>query len=147
VPGRASPPEPGPALAVKLDSPLTERTTVMPIFRRPLDATFANVVLDGAGNGTASIGPQTVRERWYPTNVGVTVSSDNSEPACKIFSGPAVSPIYYVDGTGTGSFDSTDSIAGKELHAGDKVWAVWTGGDPGAIATVTVTGEYQIGHN
>jgi hypothetical protein len=110
--------------------------------RRPLEHAFATVTLNGSGNGTASIGPTRVRERWYPSIVSVSVSSNASEPACKTYRGPQITDAAFVDGTYTGSSDSTDSFQGTELHAGDKVWAVWTGGDPGATATVTVTGEY-----
>jgi hypothetical protein len=112
--------------------------------RRPLN-TFAQVTLDGSGNGTAKIGPTRVREIWFPTIISVVVSSNTAEPVCKIFAGPTATQNNFTDGTFTGSQDSTDSIQGTQLNVGDFVFAVWTGGDVGAIATVGVTGEYQIG--
>lgn len=113
--------------------------------RRALDSAFATVILDGSGNGIASLGPSRPRERWYPAIVAVSVSSNVNEPTCKIYMGPQISAATFVDGTYTGSNDSTDSGNGSEVHVGEQVFAQWTGGDAGATATVTVTGELQIG--
>jgi hypothetical protein len=113
--------------------------------RLTLPEIVAEVTLDNSGDGIASIGPTRAGERWYPSCARVTVSSNASEPICTVFIGPIAEPSAIIDITGTGSDDSTDSCQGSQLNLGDKVWAQWTDGDPGARATVTVKGEYQIG--
>lgn len=105
---------------------------------------FAAVTLDASGNGTAKIGPNAHGVTWHPQVVSVKTSTKVKSPGCSIYAGFKVSDQFFVDGTYTGEQDSTDSIAGQELHLGQFAWAVWTGGDVGAQATVTVTGSKDI---
>jgi hypothetical protein len=81
---------------------------------------------------------------WRPTQVSVKTSTAVNSPTCNVYAGFKVSDQFFVDGTYTGEKASTDSIGGQELWLGQFVWAVWTGGDPGAQATVTVTGTKDI---
>jgi hypothetical protein len=48
----------------------------------------------------------------------------------------------FIDGTNTGSLDSTN--VSFTLYPGMKVTGVWTGGDPGATATMTLVGDNQV---
>ncbi len=105
---------------------------------------FATVTLDGSGNGTAKIGPKAHGVVWHPTVASVKTSTKVKSPICNIYAGSLVNDQSFIDGTYTGEADSTDSIAGQELHLGQYVWAVWTGGDVGATGTVTVTGTKDI---
>lgn len=105
----------------------------------------ASVQLDGSGNGTVGTGPLSAREVWLPAYVHVQVSSDNLEAVCNIYVGDSVSPQNFRDATCTGSLgDSSDHVSSSVIECGSKVWAVWTGGDPGATATLTVTGTKTI---
>lgn len=102
----------------------------------------ANVVLDGSGKGTAKAGPLSARETWQPEVASVSASTNAAEAQCRIYSGDAPIPANYVDGTLSGSTgDSTGHVAGNQLRKGSYIWAVWTGGDPGAVATLKVTGS------
>lgn len=102
----------------------------------------APVTLDGSGNGTAKLGPRNARETWYPTlaSVGTNQAAVTAEAQCKVYEGSDPSQANFVGGTLSGSTgDSTDGVRGP-LEVGEYVWAVWTGGDPGAQAYLNVQG-------
>jgi len=104
----------------------------------------AQAVLDGSGNGTASAGPQNPGEIWYPAAVAVKASTNVKEAQARVYAGNAATDAYFADGTTWGSTgDSTSNVAGP-LFPGQQIFAVWTGGDPGAVATVTITGTRQV---
>lgn len=105
--------------------------------------TSASVKLDGSGNGTASIGPD-VGAHWELGTIAVSVETATLEPTCDIYVS-AVAPGNLVDGTYTGSRDSTDSANGLKLGPGQKVFAVWKGGDANAKATVSIFGTVTTG--
>jgi hypothetical protein len=110
-----------------------------------LSGQFGQVVLNGSGNGTAKVGPLTERETWNPTMAFVSVSTNTKEAVCAIFVGHDASAPYQVDASYAGSSgDSTGRVAGKVLRQGNFIWAVWTGGDVGATATLTVNGTREI---
>lgn len=105
----------------------------------------ATVTLDGSGDGTARVGPLSAREVWYPANVHVSASTNTNEAQCSIYAGDAAIAQYFRDGTFSGSSgDATDRVSADAIKVGSYVWAAWTGGDAGAVATLTVTGEREI---
>jgi hypothetical protein len=107
---------------------------------------FASVTLNGSGNGTAKVGPLTAREVWSPTNASVKTNQTviTNEAQCALYSGPSATQPNFKDLTFTGSSgDASDKIAGR-LKVGNYIWAVWSGGDAGAIATLSVTGTKEI---
>ncbi|HEY1618005.1 MAG TPA: hypothetical protein VGG25_10330 [Streptosporangiaceae bacterium] len=109
---------------------------------------YAVVTLNGQGNGTAQLGPRSLREKWTPSLVSV---STNQAPAaivnqaqCQVFEGEDTTQPCYIGGTLSGSTgDSTTNLWGP-LTCGQYVYAVWTGGDPGAQAVLKVTGTKDI---
>ena len=103
------------------------------------------VTLNGSGNGTVKIGPGAHGVVWKPSRIAVKVSSATLSPTCQIFIGNTATAENFIDGTFTGQQNATDSAVGQELRLGQYVWAVWTGGDVGAQATVTVTGSKDVG--
>lgn len=106
---------------------------------------IGQVQLDGSGNGTAKVGPVGAREVWSPSSAAVSVATNAAEAACKIYVGDSPIPGNFVDGTLSGSTgDSTDRVAGSQVALGSWVWAVWAGGDPGAIATLNVSGTKTV---
>lgn len=105
----------------------------------------AFVTLDVSGNGTAKLGPAAHGVAWKPSRVGVKTSTSVLSPKCIVYAGSSPTSDNFVDGTFTGQANATDAIVGQELRLGSYVWAVWTGGDAGAQATVTVTGSKDIG--
>lgn len=102
---------------------------------------FAHVILDANGNGRVSIGPTVVRERWAPTQATVSVSTSVLESQCDLYLGVGGVPGRLMGSTRTGSSGDPYGFAGFELQPGQNLVAVWTGGDAGAVATITVFGE------
>jgi hypothetical protein len=108
----------------------------------------AVVTLNGAGAGTAQLGPRGMRERWAPAVASVKTNQATvvNEAQCRVYCGPYASPPNFVDGTLSGSTgDSTSNISGQTVTCGEYVFAVWTGGDAGAQGYLTVTGTKTIG--
>lgn len=106
---------------------------------------FAVITLDGSGNGTAKVGPESAREHWIVENAAVAANSNpTNESTCQIFVGD-VNTKKLRDNTFTGSSgDSTDRCQSDLIKCGAFVWASWTGGDPGVQATLTVTGKKRV---
>jgi hypothetical protein len=111
----------------------------------PIRPGSVTVVLSGSGAGTARIGPAGARETWQAEAASVSVSTSTAEAQCRIYVGDSATAPNYVDGTLSGSTgDSTGRVSARPLKLGDYVWAVWTGGDPGAVATLNVTGTRTV---
>jgi hypothetical protein len=105
----------------------------------------ASVKLSGSGSGTAKVGPISAREQWRPENVHVSVSTATAEAACSIYIGDSVIARNFRDTTFSGSSgDSSDRVNADRVNVGEYVWAVWTGGDPNATGTLTVTGTKTV---
>jgi hypothetical protein len=105
----------------------------------PLNAK-AYVTLDANGNGTASTGPQSFREQWSGVVAAVRVATNVNEAICSTYAPDATT---FCDATTWGSTgDSTQNVTTVQM--GGNVFAVWSGGDPGAVATLTVTGTKQV---
>jgi len=103
----------------------------------------AQVTLDGSGNGTASIGPLSPGEVWDDLIAAVRVATNVNEAICTVYSGAAATAGYARGATTWGSTgDSTGQLS--EVRVGGQVFAVWTGGDAGAVATLTVTGTRTV---
>ena len=104
--------------------------------------TSTQIKLDGSGNGTAKIGP-IVGQRWDLSVAAVSITNAVLIPLCSVYMGGSPTPDNFVDGTYTGSFDSTDRVQGLPITNGQYCWAVWSGGDPNAIATLSITGSQE----
>lgn len=111
---------------------------------RPLSQPFGQVTLDGSGNGIASIGPQRVREHWQLNSVSVSVATNTKEAQCSVYMGTVIGPSTFFGQTFTGSTGDTCGI-GQDMQTGMRIFAKWTGGDPGSVATVIANGTYSIG--
>lgn len=98
-----------------------------------------DVVLNASGNGTASIGPNGY-ETWNVTKISVFVSSNTLEPTARVYLG-SVSPQNLIDGTYTGSTDSSDTSV--TVLPNQEMLCVWTGGDVGATATLSLYGTKE----
>lgn len=104
-----------------------------------------SVVLNASGGGTAKLGPN-IGQRWNILTASVLVPTPNVlVPPCNIYIGGAPISDFFIDGTYTGNLDSTSRTAGYILSAGDFIFAVWTGGDVGAKATLSIYGQQQYG--
>lgn len=98
----------------------------------------ATVVFDSNGSGTSFIQPGSAREIWGIGYISVTSTSTNNVPTVKFYRGSIVEPNF-VTGTFSGTLD-VDSMPNTQLRQGERLWALWSGGDPGATGTFSVTG-------
>jgi hypothetical protein len=106
--------------------------------------TNASVTLGGSGNGTVSLGPQ-VGQRWRLRTASILIPNAILIPQCKIYMGGAALDPFFIDGTYTGALASTSNVNGRPLTNGQRIFAVWTGGNPGAVATLTIAGTVETG--
>ena len=103
----------------------------------------AYATLDGNGDGTAYIGPLSSGEIWSDLTAHVNAATNMNEAICKIYGGAAATQGYFADATTWGSTgDSTSNL--QTVRVGGNVFAVWSGGDPGSLATLTVTGTKTV---
>jgi hypothetical protein len=103
------------------------------------------VILDGSGNGTVVLRPRNAREVWRVTGASVSVSSNNNEPTFVLYDrDPTLKRSK--GGTYSGSMSSDTSLNPFELQnaRGDYVTGIWTGGDAGATAILTLTVERRF---
>lgn len=104
----------------------------------------ASVVLDDTGAGSVAVGPTSQGEQWTVASVGVHCSTNVNESMCRVYAGNGDSSAYFVDATTWGSTgDSTDSVA-FPIMPGMSITAVWSGGDAGATAYVSVYGTRTV---
>ena len=103
----------------------------------------ARVVLNAAGGGIARVGPRAAGVRWDVRQVTVS-STSAAVPIAELFLGEPA-PGASLGGTYDGNRDSTDVQV--TLYSGQLLAVVWTGGDPGASATVSVLGDNVIGED
>lgn len=115
----------------------------------------AQVKLDGSGNGTAVITPGQAGAPgsgvgaarnsgllWNVTGVSVSASSSASDAKASVFISYGIlssTQADFLGQTATGSSGDTCSV-NVSLKPGDWITVKWTGGTPGAIATMRVTG-------
>ena len=107
----------------------------------------ASVTLNGSGNGTVQLGPKSAGEVWFPSvvSVGTNETVITDEANCSVYVGPYAGQGYFVDLTIFGSTGASSSnIKGQVVYPGNFIWAVWTGGDNGAQATLNVSGTKQV---
>lgn len=106
----------------------------------------AIITLNGAGAGTAKVGPLSAREVWHPETASVSANQNpTNEAQCLVYVGLSATQSNFRDGCIDGSTgDSTDRVAGKDVKVGEFIWAVWTGGDAGVQAVLTVTGTKDV---
>jgi hypothetical protein len=100
----------------------------------PLNFEYS-IVANAQGGGTIEKGPETPGVKWNLATAGVKSSSTTLVPTCTIFMNNVM-----VDGTYTGTLDSSGMVDSIPLTNGQKIKAVWTGADVGATLTLSITG-------
>lgn len=100
--------------------------------------TGGRVTLDINGNGAIILRPDNAHQRWMVKNTVVQVSTNTLEPQCFVYVGQPMS-TNAVDSTYTGSNDTSNSE--YDVPYGSFITVQWIGGDPGAIASVAMSGD------
>ncbi len=102
----------------------------------PLSESYT-AVLDASGNATLRFGPTRRGQTWKPTLLAVSIPNPTRVPSATVTNGSVG-----LGETFTGSGDSTD-LAGTVVFPGQQITVVWTGGDAGAVATASITGDIE----
>lgn len=104
------------------------------------------VILDGSGNGTAQLGPQG-SSVWTGVIIAIQVApgvsgavANPKTPQANYYVGPRADPSYLVDFTTMGNGNSSARAAGYPISVGELVIVVWSGGQPGYVATLSLLG-------
>ena len=120
------------------------------LYDRPVTVDLGNdgmaptAVFTAAGTATALVGPSGGGDSWSLDQCSVSTSVgllDSSQ--CIVFVGPQPVPQCQVAPTLAGG-GSQFGLGGIGLSYGWFVWAVWTGGTPGATGTLRVTGQKTV---
>jgi len=107
--------------------------------------TSASVKLDASGNGTAQAGPGLPGVSWQPETVAVSAAPPvSSEAQCNVYLGLSAQAGSLLGATSTGSTGDSTDVHGQTVWPGQFLIAVWTGGDPGATATMSIFGQKQV---
>ncbi|MFE9102952.1 hypothetical protein [Actinomadura geliboluensis] len=101
----------------------------------------AQAVLDASGNGSVRLGPQRHGIRWIIRRITVQTSTDTLVPQARVYRG-GIGDASFISGTFVGSFDSDDGLE-EQLDNGEYLTVAWTGGDAGATATATWSGDEE----
>lgn len=106
--------------------------------RQPLN-TSARTVLDASGNGRLELGPDAGPPYWNVTKLVVLTDRPGLSPVpqCSVYL-DSEDANGLLDTTYDGSKDSTDLDI--DVQRGQHVLAVWTGGQAGDTATLSLTG-------
>jgi hypothetical protein len=113
----------------------------------PVWPSQTQITLNGSGAGTARLGPSGHGVIWIIGNINVHTGQAVSTGTCQctIYVGDDTSAVNFRDSTFSGDTgDTTDAASGEQIRLGKYVWAVWAGGVPGDLATVTITGTMDV---
>ena len=107
------------------------------------------VTLSGAGAGQCSLTPPS-GTRWDLQLAAVSTVSPSGTtvllPQCWLYLGNSSGPLTLIDSTNAGNSASSGKVSGAPFYAGTCIWAVWTGADPGAVATLQLYGTQTSGY-
>jgi hypothetical protein len=78
---------------------------------------------------------------WQLSLASVSIPNPVNIPQALIYTGNANGPVQLIDSTYAGASASSGKVAGVPFYPGLYVWAVWSGGDAGAIATLQLFGN------
>jgi hypothetical protein len=126
-----------------------------PVTLQPYQITDSvSVVLNGSGDGTASITPgqpatgggvgaaRSSGLTWSLSGCYVSVTTNTKEAAAVTYITYGIQSFGHQDAVGdtiTGSTGDTGSFTAT-LRPGDWITTVWTGGDAGSVATMKILG-------
>ncbi len=104
---------------------------------------YSETLNAGGGSGIAQLGPSFPRESWDVAVASVGAATNAAEAVCKVSQGAFAGQTFIGATTWGSTGDSTGNFSAP-VYLGSYVFAVWTGGDPGAVATLTVTGTRRV---
>jgi hypothetical protein len=131
--------------AVSYRIPVVPIERYRPLVRVPIHGEgTGQAIVNGSGAAVVQVTPQGLGTKWYPVKADITTTTGaNDQSTCQLFLG-AQSVATQIGGTSYAGGGDTFGLAGHILAPGDLLIAVWTGGNPGDIATLRVTGEQVV---
>lgn len=102
---------------------------------------FKQVTLNANGNGTVKLGPTSPFQIWIPTSCQIGCSSNVKESAFTLYIGDT--SFAYANSV-SGSTGDTSGIVDVTLNPNEVIIGIWTGGDVGAVATLTLFGTNRL---
>lgn len=94
---------------------------------------------DASGTATVDLGTLDTQTRWVLTHM-VAACTSAAASTMRLYFG-SVGPAGLRDGTSAGNFDVADWSPGLFVPEGTRLLAVWSGADPGALATLTLQAD------
>ena len=98
-------------------------------------------VFDATGTARVRLGPAVYGSRWNVDLMSVS-STSTLQTTCNVYR-DVENAGASIDNTRTGNLDTSNTSV--DLNAGQVLIFVWTGGTPGATATVSVSGTLYTG--
>jgi len=78
---------------------------------------------------------------WKLSLASVSILNPTLIPQAFLYTGNSNGPIQLIDSTYVGSSASSSKVAGLPFYPGTYLWAVFTGGDALAVATLQCWGQ------
>jgi hypothetical protein len=103
------------------------------------------VTLNGSGDGQCSLTPPS-GTLWQLALAALNIPNAILIPRAFLYLGSSSGPLTLIDSTYLGNSASSGKVAGAPFYHGTYLWAVWTGGDPGALATLQAYGVQVTGY-
>lgn len=97
------------------------------------------VVLDATGAGQTTVYPPGNHDAVVTLSTQSTTTAVKV-PTASVYRGTIVNQAAFVEGSYTGSNDSSDTRI--LLRSGEPLTCAWAGGDVGATAVFTISGEH-----
>jgi hypothetical protein len=108
------------------------------------DGVAAPAVFAAGGTARALCGPSGLGQSWSLDQCYLSTSAGLLDPAvCSVYAGPQPVQEMLVAGSLQGG-GSQFGLGGIGIPAGWFVWALWSGGQPGAVARLRVTGSKTV---
>lgn len=103
------------------------------------------VKLNASGNGQVSLTPPS-GTRWDLQLAAVSTTGTVKLPQCFLYLGNSNGPLTLIDSTNAGNSASSGKVRGAPVYAGTAIWAVWSGADANAQATLQLYGTQTTGY-
>jgi hypothetical protein len=101
-------------------------------------------VFPSSGKLTLNVGPAGIGTSWALDQAGISTSTGAADTStCAVYVGPQAIQSFLAAQSYAGGGDSI-GLAGITIQPGSFIWAVWSGGTPGAVATLLVTGNQSV---
>lgn len=108
------------------------------------DGIAVPATFSAAGTAVCVVGPSGVGASWTPAQANAYTSLGQSDPSTvSVFAGPAAIAQYEVVASQLGG-GAQVALGGAILVPGWLVWAIWSGGTPGATANLYVSGTKTV---